>query len=232
MRPTSFDPSRWASTSTGTTTRSPERSTVNSSVLPGCGCTCFTSAGKSATGVPPTATIRSPTARPARSAGLPGCIVPISPARSGTRTRTRGPAAVRRARSAPRAAHDREWRGPGRAVGRTHLERDGAAIHQLVEDCEHDGLARAGLARSDSDDFVTVASPPSPRSTAARPPPAPVSGPECRRRRAPVRGGSKEEIREGPGEQYEDPLPDGLAVIGRGESAVATGPSRSSRSLT
>ena len=81
MRPMRRSPSRCASTSMGTRSDCPARSTVKSSVAPGFGCTTATSAGKSATGAPFTAVIRSPSRRPARSAGLPGMILPT---RAGT----------------------------------------------------------------------------------------------------------------------------------------------------
>ena len=69
---------------------------------PGCGWTRATSAAKSATGSPSTATISSPARSPAAPPGCRAAPCRPAPARSGTRSRTRGPAAARRARSASR----------------------------------------------------------------------------------------------------------------------------------
>ena len=220
MRPTSFDPSRWASTSTGTTTRSPARSIVNSSVLPGCGCTSFTSAGKSATGVPSTATIRSPAAGPRARPGCPAASCRPRPARPGTRTRTRAPAAMRPARSAA-ADCPRSLSGATRvrAVGRTNLERDRARHPSTGRGWR---ARRLRACRSRERRRPTISSPDARPACAAidcgaTSPSTGFSAGMPATKQHPVRGCGKQEICEGPGEQHEDALPDGLAVVGRGQ---------------
>jgi len=126
MRPTSFDPSCWASTSTGTTTRSPERSTVNSSVLPAAAAPVHqrreVGDGRSTHCDDPV---------PDREASTLGRAAWLHRADLGRHGRV--PELEPEARQqcagsvSGRGCHDSEWRGPGRAVGRTNLERDGAA---------------------------------------------------------------------------------------------------------
>ena len=159
MRPTSRSPSRCDSTSIGTTSVvAVPRATVNSRSRPGFGCTRATSAWKSPTGSPSTATISSPSRSPARSAGLPGSDLADPAGTIGYQKSNPSPGQQRAGlgERAPLAVDAASATLRARAIAPRRSQLDGAAVHQFVEDRQHGRLARRA---SRSPPTPTISSP-------------------------------------------------------------------------